>query len=125
MKLSSCLAVLLFFLIPARLGKWEPHISAYKVKLASWYGAREHGHYTASGERFNMYALTAASWQYPFGSRVLVRSLRTGREVVVRINDRGPARRLHRDIDLSYAAAQRLGMIGVGLDKVLVSRLGR
>lgn len=85
--------------------------------LASWYGARFHRRRTASGEPFDMYALTAAHPSLPFGTQVCVRSLVTGRSVQVRINDRGP----HsggRIIDLSRAAAQALGMLGLGTKPV-------
>lgn len=88
-----------------------------EVGLASWYGAQFHRRRTASGERFDMRALTAAHPTLPFGSRVCVRSQMTGRTVVVRINDRGPHVR-NRVIDLSRGAAEALGMIGLGLKPV-------
>lgn len=90
--------------------------------MASWYGARFHKRRTASGERFDMYALTAAHPTLPFGTRVCVRSLATGRSVQVRINDRGP----HtggRIIDLSQAAAKQLGMLGLGTKPVAITAL--
>lgn len=80
---------------------------------ASWYGRRFHGRRTASGEPFDMYALTAAHPTLPFGTRVKVRHLESGREVEVRINDRGP----HvpgRVVDLSQAAARALGLLADG-----------
>jgi rare lipoprotein A len=77
--------------------------------LASWYGPRFHGRRTASGARFDMNALTAAHPTLPFGTRVQVRNLATGRVVEVRINDRGPHLRL-RIIDLSQAAARAIGL---------------
>ena len=80
---------------------------------ASWYGQGFHGKRTASGERFNTHALTAAHKSLPFGSRVRVTNERTGRSVVVRINDRGPYAH-GRVIDLSKAAAQAVGLSGVG-----------
>lgn len=85
-------------------------LAASETGLASWYGARFHQRRTASGEPFDMHALTAAHRWLPFDSRVCVRSS-TGRSVVVRINDRGP-RIGGRVIDLSRAAAQALGMLG-------------
>lgn len=88
---------------------------------ASWYGKRFHGRRTASGERFDMHALTAAHRTLPFGSRVRVRSVHTGKEVVVRINDRGPHKH-QRIIDLSYAAAKALGVHQRGVTEVLVLR---
>ena len=92
-------------------------ISADEVGLASWYGARFHKRRTASGELFDMKALTAAHPTLPFGSRVCVRSQITGRSVVVRINDRGPHTG-NRVIDLSRGAAEALGMVGLGLKPV-------
>lgn len=80
--------------------------------MASWYGPGFHGWKTASGERFNTGALTAAHKTLPFGTRVRVVNVRTGRSVVVRINDRGPFIR-GRVIDLSKAAARAIGMDGV------------
>jgi len=85
--------------------------------IASWYGRQHHGKPTASGEAYDMNALTAAHRTLPLGTRVRVTNLDNGRSVDVRINDRGPfaGRRV---IDLSYAAAQRLGAIGTGLFRV-------
>ena len=89
---------------------------------ASWYGARFHRRRTASGELFDMRALTAAHRTLPFGTRVCVRSLLTGRAVEVRINDRGP---FHpgRVIDLSQAAAEKLGAKGLGIKQVALAPL--
>lgn len=87
---------------------------------ASWYGLRFHGRRTASGEPFNMNALTAAHRTLPFGSLVRVKSLVNGREVVVRINDRGP-HVAGRIIDLSHAAAQALDLVALGLKEVVLS----
>ncbi len=80
--------------------------------LASWYGPSFQGRRTASGERFDAGAMTAAHKSFAFGTRVLVRSLSSGKEVVVRINDRGPFAK-DRIIDLSHAAARVLGISGV------------
>jgi rare lipoprotein A len=84
---------------------------------AAWYGGRFHGRLTASGERFDMHALTAAHRTLPFGTRVRVENLRNGRSVVVRITDRGPftPRRI---IDLSRGAAEQLDMIRSGVAPV-------
>lgn len=84
---------------------------------ASWYGPGFHGKRTANGERFNTHALTAAHRTLPFGSRVQVTNERTGRSVVVRINDRGPFTG-GRVIDLSQAAARAIGVSGVGRVKL-------
>lgn len=88
---------------------------------ASWYGRRFHGRRTASGEAFDMHELTAAHRTLPFGSRVRVKSLSNGREVVVRINDRGPFTK-GRVIDLSHAAMKALGLRGRGVVRVALLR---
>lgn len=81
--------------------------------IASWYGPKFNGRRTASGERYDMNDKTAAHPSLPFGTRVGVRNTRTGREVMVRINDRGPFSK-SRIIDLSYAAAKEIGVVGPG-----------
>lgn len=81
--------------------------------VASFYGAKFHGRRTASGERFDMHALTAAHRSLPFGSEVRVTDPRSGRSVTVRINDRGPFSH-NRTIDLSRAAAQQIGLVQRG-----------
>lgn len=88
--------------------------------MASWYGARFHSRRTASGERFDMNDFTAAHRTLPFGTRVCVRSLVTGRAVQVRINDRGPHSQ-GRIVDLSRAAAQSLGLLGLGIKPVAIT----
>src|SRR5215211_4214049 len=80
---------------------------------ASWYGPGFHGKKTANGERFNTNALTAAHKTLPFGTQLRVTNERTGKSVVVRINDRGPYAH-GRVIDLSKAAAEAVGISGVG-----------
>lgn len=90
--------------------------------IASWYGPRFHGRLTASGERYNMNALTAAHPSLPFGTRIGVRNTRTGREVVVKVNDRGPYSK-NRIIDLSYAAAREVGVVAAGTASVEIYRL--
>ena len=89
----------------------------YQVGIASWYGPGFHGNRTASGEVYDMYAMTAAHRTLPFGTIVRVVDLDTGKSVVVRINDRGPFVE-GRIIDLSYAAAVELGMVKKGLARV-------
>jgi rare lipoprotein A len=81
--------------------------------VASWYGYPHHGRLTASGRRFNMYELTAAHRTLPLGTRLRVTNLGNGRAVTVIITDRGPFVK-RRVIDLSYAAAWEIGMIGPG-----------
>ena len=91
--------------------------SPYEVGTASWYGEFFQGKETASGEPFDMQALTAAHPTLPLGSFVRVTNLRNGRAVVVRINDRGPVVE-GRIIDVSYNTARVLGFEGRGLQKV-------
>lgn len=86
---------------------------------ASWYGPGFHGRRTASGERFDMQDLTAAHRTLPFGTVVRVHSLVNGRDVDVRITDRGPYAG-NRIIDLSRAAAEELGMLGMGFKEVVL-----
>lgn len=86
---------------------------------ASWYGPRFHGRRTSNGERFDMNGLTAAHPTLPFGTRVLVRNLANGREVIVRINDRLPGLK-GRIIDLSKAAAAALGFLKAGETAVVL-----
>ena len=87
--------------------------------MASWYGGSLHGGPTASGERFDKNAMTAAHRTLPMNTRVRVTSKRNGRTVVVRINDRGPYGK-GRIIDLSEAAAKRLDMIDAGVVPVRI-----
>ena len=86
---------------------------------ASWYGPGFHGRRTASGERFDMKDYTAAHRTLPFGTVVRVHSLVNGRDVDVRITDRGPFSH-NRIIDLSRAAAEELGMLGMGFKEVVL-----
>lgn len=95
-----------------------------QVGMASWYGKKFHGKKTASGERFNMFALTGAHKTLPFNTRVKVTSLSNHKSVKVRINDRGPWTK-GRIIDLSYAAAKRIDMIEKGVIKVRVEVISR
>lgn len=90
--------------------------------LASWYGPGFHGNRSASGERYNQNALTAAHRSLPFGTKVRVTNMRSGRSVVVRINDRGPHIR-GRIIDLSAAAARIVGVMQSGVAPVRVEVL--
>jgi rare lipoprotein A len=89
---------------------------------ATWYGKQFHGRRTASGERYDMHALTAAHRTFPLGTCVRVTALGGARSVIVRINDRGPFVR-GRIIDLSYAAAQALGIGSVGKALVTLERV--
>jgi len=90
--------------------------------LASWYGKKFHGRKTSSGETYNMHAMTAAHKTLPLPTYVRVKNLRNGRSVVVKVNDRGPFVG-DRIIDLSYAAAQKLDVVGPGTARVEISVL--
>ena len=100
----------------------RPSPGAVDHGRASWYGERHHGRKTASGERFDMNALTAAHRTLPMETRVRVTNENNGRSVEVRINDRGPYSR-GRIIDLSRAAARILGMIEAGVVPVTLEVL--
>ncbi len=91
--------------------------------IASWYGPKFHGRKTSNGEVYNMYDYTAAHKTLPMNTMVRVTNLNNGRSVVVRINDRGPFVS-NRIIDLSYAAAKKIGMIGTGTAPVELEVLG-
>ena len=91
--------------------------------IASWYGRPYHGRKTASGEIYNMYGISAAHRTLPFGTNVRVHDLDNGRDVQVRINDRGPFVE-GRIIDLSYGAAKALGMAVAGIANVRLDILG-
>lgn len=90
--------------------------------MASWYGKEFDGRPTASGERFDMNALTAAHRTLPLGTTVRVTNLENGEEVTLRVNDRGPFVK-GRILDCSYGAAKELGFAGAGLAKVRVEVL--
>lgn len=100
---------------PVKLGKPEQVLQG----RASWYGHPFHGRKTANGETYDMYSMTAAHKSLPFGSLLKVTNLDNQRELIVRVNDRGPyiAGRI---VDLSFAAAKELGMIHRGVSPVRV-----
>ncbi|AHK70372.1 RlpA-like lipoprotein [Gluconobacter oxydans DSM 3504] len=89
--------------------------------MASWYGRHFHGRRTASGTTFNTNDLTAAHPSLPLGTKLLVTSQDTGRSVVVTVNDRGPFN--SRIIDLSHAAAAKIGMLGAGTAHVTIAKM--
>ncbi len=101
---------------------WQASVDLVQYGVASWYGEPFHGRLTANGERYNMYELTAAHKQAPLGIHAIVTHVRTGRQVRIRITDRGPfvGNRL---IDLSYGAARQLGMVEDGLAPVMIEFL--
>ncbi len=90
--------------------------------IASWYGEKFHGRKTSSGEVYDMYKMTAAHKELPLPSYVRVVNVSNGREIVVRVNDRGPFHE-NRIIDLSYAAAKKLGIIAKGTGLVEIQTL--
>lgn len=95
----------------------------YKERgIASWYGSKFHARNTSSGERYNMLAMTAAHKSLPLPTYVQVKNLKNGKQVIVKVNDRGPFES-NRLIDLSYAAAKKLGIVGHGTAKVEVTAI--
>jgi len=93
-----------------------------KYGKASWYGKPFHGRLTASGERYNMYSMTAAHRTYAMGTRLKITNLDNKRSVKVRVNDRGPFYS-SRDIDLSYGAAKKLGIVKKGIGRIKIEVL--
>jgi rare lipoprotein A len=84
---------------------------------ASYYGKDFHGRKTASGETFDMYAMTCAHKTLPFNTRVKVTNMNNKKSVIVRVNDRGPFVK-GRIIDLSYGAAKKIDLVSVGVTKI-------
>jgi rare lipoprotein A len=93
-----------------------------KTGTATWYGPHFHGKPTSSDERYNMYGMTAASTTLPFHTHVRVTNLENGRTAIVKINDRGPFNASY-IIDLSYAAAKKLGYAHKGTARVRVTAI--
>jgi len=125
-RLAAILAVVPLLVQGCSLWQRRPPAPAagpVQVGAASWYGAEFQGNRTASGERFDQHAFTAASRSFPIGTHVRVTNLANRRSTVVRINDRGPFAR-GRVIDVSYAAAKALGMVGRGTARVQIEALG-
>ncbi len=109
------------------MGKWYHPVSQAtgfsQQGKASWYGKKFHGRKTANGERYDMYGISAAHKTLPLGTYVRVDNLDNGRKLDVRLNDRGPFVQ-GRIIDLSYGAAQKLGVVGPGTARVKITALG-
>ena len=104
---------------------YQPLLTAkgYNKKgVASWYGPNFHGKKTSNGETYDMHKMTAAHTVLPLGTMVRVKNLETGKKVVVRVNDRGPFVD-DRIIDLSYAAAKKLNVVGPGTARVQLTAL--
>jgi len=115
---------LMFSCAPQRPPSIEYIPEGAKRGTASWYGPDFHGKPTASGEIYNMYDYTCAHKEYPFGTKLRVVNLNNNKDVVCTVNDRGPFIP-GRDIDLSYAAAKKIGLIGPGVTEVLMDPVGR
>lgn len=140
--LTSAMALLLIFsLATESFGRVHPTQKPYVIDrityfpiptakgyvekgIASWYGPDFHGRPTSNGERYDMFHMTAAHKTLPMNTVLLVQNVENKREVVVRINDRGPFVR-GRVIDLSYKAAKELDMVGKGTAKVRIVALAR
>ena len=108
--------------------KISPSKNDEKVKvigIASWYSESDPGirMHTASGKRFNSKELWAASWDYPFGTKLRITNPRTAKSVIVVVEDRGPARRLNRKIDLTKGAFERIELLAKGLTEVEIEEL--
>lgn len=108
---------------PSKPAVSPPAAGYVETGVASWYGPDFHGRPTSSREIFDQNDLTAAHPSLPFGTMVLVTNLENGRQVTVRINDRGPFIK-GRIIDLSYAAARMLDMVGPGTARVRLEVIG-
>lgn len=108
-------------------GRWYQPVDSsngYEEEgIASWYGRDFHGKKTSNGETYDMYAMTAAHKTLPIGTYVKVKRLDNGKEIIVRINDRGPFVK-GRIIDLSYKAASEIGIADSGTAKVEIAALG-
>jgi len=117
--LAAACVLLLLALVAGCSGERRPETRPRVIQrgVASWYGPQFDGKRTANGERYDMHAMTAAHKSLPFGTLVEVRDLDNGRTCRVRINDRGPFVR-GRIVDLSYAAARALDMVGPGTARV-------
>jgi rare lipoprotein A len=124
-------AVLLASCAPIRYETLRPSISpdgefkgGRRYVVASWYGPGFHGRQTASGEIYNMHDYTCAHKELPFGTRLRVVNPQTAEEVICTVNDRGPFIP-GRDLDLSYASARAISLIGPGVAEVIIEPLDR
>lgn len=101
-----------------------PSAEGYReTGIASWYGRKFHGHTTSNGEKYNMYDISAAHKTLPMHTMLLVKNQDNGKQIVVRVNDRGPFVR-GRIIDLSYGAAKKVGIVKSGTARVEIIALG-
>jgi rare lipoprotein A len=113
--------VLTLVMIAGPLAALPSAAKAADIGMASFYGKDHVGRKTASGRRFDANALTAAHRTLPFGTRLTVTNLKNGRSVVVEVSDRGPFKP-NRILDVSYAAADRLGFVRDGIAKIRVDK---
>jgi rare lipoprotein A len=111
--LSSCASAPHVDYSPAKSGKYA---------VASWYGKKFNGRLTASGKRFDMYAMTCAHKTLKFGTKLRVTNPDNNKSVIVTVNDRGPFIR-GRDLDLSYGAAKKIGIIKKGVGRVKIEHI--
>ena len=124
-RIATSVALVLFLAAcgPSTQRPVSPRVGSEEEGLASWYGGELHGRKTASGERFDQNALTAAHRTMPFGTKLRVTNKKNGRSVKVRVNDRGPFGSRRRLVDVSKAAASTLGMIDDGVVPVRIEVL--
>lgn len=113
LKLITLLALAITLLTPTLA-------YAKSVHNASWYGGYFHGRKTASGEIYNKYALTAASNSHKMGTKLKVTNVKTGKSVVVKVNDTGGFAKYNRTLDLSQAAFQQIAPLDKGVAKVTI-----
>lgn len=111
------------FLLIFTLFATPVHAAEEFLGTASWFGNKFHGKLTASGEPFDMFSMTAAHKQLPFGTILLVTNTNNGRQAVLRVNDRGPFSK-KRILDVSFAAAGKLGMHNSGTAPVHIEVIG-
>ena len=121
MKKIPSIILLISFILP--LNTFSQDLGYEKIGVASYYANYFTGRKTANGERLNKVDFTAAHRKFPFNTLVEVTNLTTKKSVIVRINDRGPYSK-GRIIDLSHAAAKKIGLINVGLTRVKIKIVG-
>ena len=120
-KSNGCIyaALLSLFLLPGISEAKATQETHQLTGISSYYGGFHHGHKTASGEVFNMHALTAAHRTLPLGSRIQVTNLSNGKRITLKVTDRGPYKK-GRILDVSQGAAKALGMLKSGTAKVRI-----
>lgn len=125
-KSNGCIyaALLSLFLLPGISEAKATQETHQLTGISSYYGGFHHGHKTASGEVFNMHALTAAHRTLPLGSHIQVTNLSNGKRITLKVTDRGPYK-TGRILDVSQGAAKALGMLKSGTAKVHIQLLDR